>query len=324
MLPDYEQDLSKIRQIITDESVSDIPMMYEICNYLIDNNGKMLRPMMTVAFAKLYQQCDIRDYYLAAAIEMIHIATLLHDDVLDQSAQRRGKQTVNMQWGNKPAILAGDYLFAKAFQLLVKIESLDILDLLSHISAILTQGEILQLAHEGDVNIGFDDYYKVVQAKTSALIEASCCGSAIIRQQPNDHITILKDFAHEFGAAFQILDDNLDYDKENSEKIGKNHGDDLHEKKISYPLLYAYQKADSNMREKINDYMQQDTPTATLFNDIFAYVASPDNLATCYAQAQKHSDNAMNHLMALSEHNQSVDEKQKIVDIVRFCTHRRA
>ena len=322
-LSDFQQELSQIRNIIIDESASDIPLMQDVCMHLIDNNGKMLRPLLSLAFAQIYDSGNKRDYYLAAAIEMIHIATLLHDDVLDQSQQRRGKSSANMAWGNKPAILAGDYLFAKAFQLLVKTEKIDILDFLSSISAILTEGEILQLAHEGNVKMTHDDYYAVIHAKTSALFEAACCGILILRDKPTADIDIIRLFAQEFGYAFQILDDTLDYDMHNQQNIGKDLGDDLRERKISYPLLCAYQYADNAMRHLIDDYMQDTIFNQQKFDAIFAFISQENIIQQSYDKAEYHCGQAYHYLEKLPITSAYAHNKQKIIDIVRFCTQRR-
>jgi octaprenyl-diphosphate synthase len=204
---------------------------------LIAAGGKRIRPLLTLACAALCNDASDKPHKLAAAVEFIHTATLLHDDVVDGSDQRRGKETANAVFGNQESVLVGDFLFARAFELMVETRNIDALNSLAHASAVITEGEVLQLSLIGNTNITRDQYFKVIEAKTAALFTAACEVAPILAGQDKKPFAT---YGHGLGMAFQIIDDVMDY---TSPKMGKNKGDDFIEGKITLPVIIAMEQA---------------------------------------------------------------------------------
>lgn len=218
------------------------PRIPEVTAHLVEAGGKRLRPMLTLAAAKMCGYGGPYHVHLAATVEFIHTATLLHDDVVDESAQRRGRPTANLLWDNKSSVLVGDYLFSRSFQLMTETGSLDVLRILSNASATIAEGEVLQLTAAQDLTTSEDTYLQVVRGKTAALFSAATEVGGVIADAPKDHVQALYDFGDALGISFQIVDDLLDY--WGSDATGKNIGDDFRERKMSLPLIKALAKAD--------------------------------------------------------------------------------
>lgn len=220
------------------------PRIPEVTAHLVEAGGKRLRPMLTLAAAKM---CDYEGPYhvhLAATVEFIHTATLLHDDVVDESDQRRGRPTANLLWDNQSSVLVGDYLFARSFQLMVETGSLRVLDILANAAATIAEGEVLQLTAAQDITTTEDTYFKVVRGKTAALFSAATEVGGVIAGQPEPTVKALFDYGDALGIAFQIVDDLLDYGGA-TEATGKNIGDDFRERKLTLPVLKAIAAADA-------------------------------------------------------------------------------
>ncbi len=223
------------------------PRIPEVTAHLVGAGGKRLRPMLTLATAQLFDYAGEDDAKLAATVEFIHTATLLHDDVVDESAQRRGRPTANLLWDNKSSVLVGDYLFSRSFQLMVECGSLEILDVLANASAVIAEGEVLQLSVAQDLNTSQETYEKVIRGKTAALFSAATeVGGRVAGATPSQ-VDALRTYGDALGMAFQIVDDLLDYGGATSD-LGKNVGDDFRERKMSLPLILAVAKADAEER----------------------------------------------------------------------------
>jgi len=218
------------------------PLIPTLAAHLIEAGGKRLRPILTLAGAQLCGYRGDAHVKLAAAVEFIHSATLLHDDVVDESDLRRGRKTANFHWGNKNSILVGDYVFARSFQLMVETDSIEALRILSDASAVIAEGEVLQLAMQNDLSTGEDTYFQVIRGKTAALFSAAAEVGAVIAGESAEKQAALRDYGDRLGIAFQIADDLLDYGG-SSAALGKNVGDDFREGKITLPVLVAYARA---------------------------------------------------------------------------------
>lgn len=236
-------DFAAVNQLIIDQVHSDVGLVEDIGHYLIEAGGKRLRPLLVLLVAKALNYEGTQQHTLAAIIEFIHSATLLHDDVIDISDMRRGRATANAKWGNAPSVLVGDFLYSRAFQMMVAIGNMEIMSILSDTTNTIAEGEVQQLINAGDPNLSEDNYFTVIHKKTAVLFEAACETSAALidnidRQQQQK----LKAYGYHLGVAFQLVDDALDYTG-SSEDLGKNVGDDLAEGKPTLPLIYAMQNA---------------------------------------------------------------------------------
>jgi octaprenyl-diphosphate synthase len=223
------------------------PRIPEVTAHLVEAGGKRLRPILTLATADLCGYAGAFDVHLAATVEFIHTATLLHDDVVDESAQRRGRPTANLLWDNKSSVLVGDYLFARAFQLMVETGSLRVLDILANASATIAEGEVLQLTAARDLATTEEIYLQVVRGKTAALFSAATQVGGVIADAPEDHLEALFAYGDSLGIAFQIVDDLLDYQGD-ARATGKNVGDDFRDRKLTLPVIRAVAAADATER----------------------------------------------------------------------------
>ena len=223
------------------------PRIPEVTAHLVDAGGKRLRPMLTLATADMCGYAGPFDVHLAATVEFIHTATLLHDDVVDESAQRRGRPTANLLWDNKSSVLVGDYLFARAFQLMVETGSLRVLDILSNAAATIAEGEVLQLSAARDLRTDEAIYLQVVRGKTAALFSAATEVGGVIAGADEEQVSALFEFGDALGIAFQIVDDLLDYQGD-PKATGKNVGDDFRERKLTLPVIKAVAAADDSER----------------------------------------------------------------------------
>lgn len=244
-----QNDMTEVNSLIRERMVSKhAPRIPEVTAHLVEAGGKRLRPMLTLAAAHI---CGYEGRYhlnLAATVEFIHTATLLHDDVVDESGQRRGRPTANLLWDNKSSVLVGDYLFSRSFQLMVETGSLRVLDILSNASATIAEGEVLQLTASTDLKTTEEIYMQVVRGKTAALFAAATEVGGVIADAPDAHVAALFDYGDALGIAFQIVDDLLDFQGDQG-TIGKNVGDDFRERKLTMPLIKAVARANPEERE---------------------------------------------------------------------------
>ena len=240
----FIDDMDAVDKLIKQRMASkEAPRIPEVTAHLIDAGGKRLRPMLTLAAAKMCGNKTPYHIHLAATVEFIHTATLLHDDVVDESQQRRGRPTANLLWDNQSSVLVGDYLFSRSFQLMVETGNLRVLDILANASAKIAEGEVLQLTVAQNLNTSEDTYLKVIRGKTAALFEAACKVGGVISYADEKIIDALAAYGDALGISFQITDDLLDYAGESSD-LGKSIGDDFRERKMSLPLIKVLTKAD--------------------------------------------------------------------------------
>ncbi|UWQ00130.1 polyprenyl synthetase family protein [Aliiroseovarius crassostreae] len=235
-------DMDAVNTLIRDRMASEhAPRIPEVTAHLVDAGGKRLRPMLTLAAARLCGYDGPYHVHLAATVEFIHTATLLHDDVVDESAQRRGRPTANLLWDNKSSVLVGDYLFSRSFQLMTETGSIEVLRILSNASATIAEGEVLQLTAAQDLKTDEGIYLQVVRGKTAALFSAATEVGGVIADADPAHVKALFEYGDALGVSFQIVDDLLDY--WGGEATGKNIGDDFRERKLTLPLIKAVAKA---------------------------------------------------------------------------------
>lgn len=238
------EDMAAVDQLLQERMVSEYaPLIPQIAAHLIGAGGKRMRPLLTIAAARLFDYQGKHHHLLASTVELIHTATLLHDDVVDESAQRRGRPTANLLWDNKSSVLVGDYLFSRSFQLMVETQDIRVLAVLANASATIAEGEVLQLAAAQDLATNEDTYIKVVRGKTAALFSAATEVGAMIAGANDAEVTALREYGDALGIAFQIVDDLLDYGGV-SQTIGKNTGDDFRERKLTLPVIKAVAQAD--------------------------------------------------------------------------------
>ncbi|WP_166417656.1 polyprenyl synthetase family protein [Cochlodiniinecator piscidefendens] len=241
------EEMGKVNDLIRARMASKhAPRIPEVTAHLVEAGGKRLRPMLTLAAAELCGYQGEYHVHLAATVEFIHTATLLHDDVVDESGQRRGRPTANLLWDNKSSILVGDYLFSRSFQLMVETGSLKVLDILANASATIAEGEVLQLTAAQDLSTNEDIYLQIVRGKTAALFSAATEVGGVIAAAPDAVVNALFTYGDALGVSFQIVDDLLDY--WGSDAIGKNIGDDFRERKLTLPVIKAVAKADDTER----------------------------------------------------------------------------
>lgn len=242
-----KDDLSQVDAMIRTRMASEhAPRIPEVTAHLVEAGGKRLRPMLTLAAARLCGYDGAYHIHLATAVEFIHTATLLHDDVVDESGQRRGRPTANLLWDNKSSVLVGDYLFARSFQLMTEADSLRVLQVLSNASATITEGEVLQLTAAQDLATTEETYFKVVRGKTAALFAAATEVGGILAGVSEDRIKALHDYGDALGIAFQVVDDLLDF--WGGDATGKNIGDDFRERKLTLPIIKSIAQADEEER----------------------------------------------------------------------------
>jgi len=310
------EDLGRVDQLILSRVASDVPLIGTIARHIVASGGKRIRPALTLISAKLCGYQGAQHIALATAIEFIHTATLLHDDVVDESKLRRGLATANEMFGNKASVLVGDFLLSQAFQLMVSDGSLRVLQILSDASAIIAKGEVMQLMTAGEPQTTIDDYLKVIHAKTAELFAAACELGAVAGGH-SGHDIRLRSFGTHIGLAFQLVDDVLDYIAD-EQTLGKTIGDDFREGKVTLPAILAYQRGDENERafwqRTVGDYDQQ-----------------PDDLSEAIRLMQRH--NAIGQSVAMAEHYcdlarqdlaafADTPARQAMLDIVDFCAQR--
>jgi len=241
------EDMERVNEAILTRTGSDVAMIPEVANHLISSGGKRLRPILTLASAGLCRYGGAGHIKLAAAVEFMHTATLLHDDVVDESDMRRGKAAARMLWGNEASVLVGDFLLGQAFKMMVEVGSLPCLDVLSSAAVVIAEGEVMQLSAAKDTATTEDAYLAVIRAKTAALFAAACEVGPILAARSRSEISACRDYGANLGIAFQLIDDALDYGG-SSAKLGKNIGDDFREGKITLPVVLSFRRGSAEER----------------------------------------------------------------------------
>lgn len=276
-------DMAEVDQVIRARLHSEVALVRQVSEYIIHSGGKRLRPALVVLAAKAMGHEGVQHHELAAVVEFIHTATLLHDDVVDASALRRGRDTANALFGNSASVLVGDFLYSRAFQMMVSLHNLRVMEVLSDATNVIAEGEVLQLMNCNDPDIDEAAYLRVIRYKTAKLFEAAGRLGAIVQNAPRDQEDALGDYGMHLGTAFQIIDDVLDYSG-SSDVIGKNVGDDLAEGKPTLPLLFAMKHGTPEQAEVIRNAIKQGD--ASHFDEILAIVQSTGALDHARKQAE--------------------------------------
>ncbi|WP_375428640.1 polyprenyl synthetase family protein [uncultured Sphingomonas sp.] len=248
-------DMNAVNTVILGRMQSEIPLIPELAGHLIAGGGKRMRPMLTLSSARLIGYTGTRHHRLAAAVEFIHTATLLHDDVVDGSDLRRGKRTANIIWGNPASVLVGDFLFSRSFELMVEDGSLTVLKILSNASAVIAEGEVNQLTAARRIDIGEDRYLDIIGAKTAALFAAACRIAAVVAERPEAEERALDAYGRNLGIAFQLVDDAIDYISD-AGTMGKDAGDDFREGKMTLPVILAHARGNADERRFWKDAVE--------------------------------------------------------------------
>ncbi|MBN9335247.1 polyprenyl synthetase family protein [Devosia sp.] len=293
-------DMARVNDLILSRAESHVDMVPELARYLIESGGKRLRPMLTVAAALLFGKGKGNEVNFAAAVEFMHNATLLHDDVVDESDMRRGKPAARMVWGNKASILVGDFLLGQAFMMMVETGDIGSLGVLSAASAVMAEGEVFQLAKTGDLTTTEADYAEVIRAKTAILFKAACEVGAISGGADEAGRKALAQYGLELGNAFQLVDDALDYGGQ-SGALGKNVGDDLREGKMTLPVILALAEGSEAERGIIASTLGKADASELEVSQVVAIFNRHDTLARTLDKARLHAAAAVEALAELPE-----------------------
>lgn len=310
-------DLAKVNETIIREMHSPVALIPQLAGHIVASGGKRLRPMLTLAAAGLVGYEGDRHIDLAACVEFIHTATLLHDDVVDESSLRRGQDTANAVWGNQASVLVGDFLFSRAFQLMVADGSLKVLKILSDASAVIAEGEVHQLVTTNDIETDEAAYLQVIESKTAVLFAAASQIGAVVAERPEGEEKALESFGRNLGVAFQLVDDVLDYSAQ-QEALGKTVGDDFREGKMTLPVILAYAAGDAEERafwkRAIDDLDQKDGDLA----HAQALMQKHGTLTTALERARDYADAAHSDLglFAPTAHRRAMEE------VIDFCVDR--
>lgn len=249
-------DMQAVNDMILQRLHSDVALVNQLGHYIISSGGKRLRPTLSLLVARACGYSDDRHIDVAAIIEFIHTATLLHDDVVDESALRRGKDTANSLWGNQAAVLVGDFLYSRSFEMMVSVGKMRVMEILSSTTNVIAEGEVLQLLNCHDPDTTEARYMEVIHSKTAKLFESACQLGAVLAELPAEQEAAMAKYGVHVGTAFQLIDDVLDYNS-SAEEMGKNVGDDLAEGKPTLPLIIAMQRASETERETIRQAIKQ-------------------------------------------------------------------
>lgn len=308
-------DFAAVDGLIRRQLVSRVPLVEKIGDYIISAGGKRLRPLLVLLSGKAlgYQADDLR--LLAATIEFLHTATLLHDDVVDMSGMRRGRATANAQWGNAPSVLVGDFLYSRSFEMMVELGCMPVMRILSHATRVIAEGEVLQLTKVRDASTTEDTYMEVIRGKTAMLFEASTHSAAALAGADAEVRKTLQAFGDHLGIAFQLVDDLLDYQGD-SETLGKNVGDDLAEGKPTLPLIYTMREGTAEQAALVRKAIQKGG-----VEDLESIrVAVDDSGALAYTAklAREHADRAIACLDKLPDN----PYRDALIELSRFAVAR--
>ncbi len=313
-----EDKLVLVEEKIKNKLSSEVDLVQKMCDYHLTTGGKRLRALLTLGSSKL---CGYlkggRDINLAACVELIHGATLLHDDVIDNSDIRRGKKTTNLIWGNQSSILAGDYLLSRCFEMMVEDGNLEVLKLLSSTSAKIAQGEILQLQHKGEVDMLEETYLKIISSKTAVLFSAATKVGAILSEKNNKEKEALEFYGKNLGLTFQIADDALDYNSQIN-SFGKKIGNDFFEGKITLPIILLFQQSSDSEKKQLENIFKQDIRSAEDLTIILSLISKYKIISQCYKKAEHFINLASNSLSIFKDS----EEKKIFENLTSFSLER--
>jgi octaprenyl-diphosphate synthase len=312
------EDMERVNALIRERMASKhAPRIPEVTAHLVEAGGKRLRPMLTLAAARLCGYEGENHVRLAATVEFIHTATLLHDDVVDESKQRRGRPTANLLWDNKSSVLVGDYLFARSFQLMTDTGSLTVLRILSDAAATIAEGEVLQLTAAANLSTTEDIYIQVVRGKTAALFAAACEVGGEIAGVPQDQVAALRTYGDALGIAFQIADDLLDYGGD-AKATGKNVGDDFRERKLTLPVIKAVAQADAEERAFWERTIQKGDQRDGDLDEALRLIAKHGTMDATRADALRWSATAKDAMRQLPKH----ELRDTLIDLADYVVAR--
>ena len=315
------EDMRAVDAIILERMQSPVGMIPDLAEHLVGAGGKRLRPLITIASAHISGYTQTGHHNLAAAVEFIHSATLLHDDVVDASSKRRGKKTANLIWGNAPSILVGDFLFARAFNLMVETGSMKALEILSTASSVIAEGEVQQLAGIGDIETSEDTYRQVIAAKTAALFAAAAEVGPVLAGLNSDQQKAMQTYGQELGLAFQLVDDALDYGGFEV-ALGKSIGDDFREGKMTLPIIYAYARAQENNDSEAVSFwtrvITENTQEDIDLEHAISLLRKEGAIDATLNAARIHSENAI----AALDHFENSAWKTALADLAIFVVNR--
>jgi octaprenyl-diphosphate synthase len=310
-------DMNGVNAVILERMQSKVALIPELAGHLIAGGGKRMRPMLTLASGALLGYPGTRHHKLAAAVEFIHTATLLHDDVVDGSGMRRGKRTANLIWGNPASVLVGDFLFSRAFELMVEDGSLKVLRILSHASAVIAEGEVNQLTAQRQIDTDEEHYLDIISAKTAALFAAACRVSPVVAEASEDAELALECYGRNLGIAFQLTDDVIDYASDEA-TMGKDSGDDFRDGKMTLPVILAYARGS----EADRDFWRSAIAGERVSNDDLAHainlLRSTGALADTIERARQYSRRAIDALAKFSPSK----AKSALVEAAEFAISR--
>ena len=310
-------DMQGVDRLIKRRLASDIVLVNQVSQYIVGGGGKRLRPLVVLTAARACDYDGTRHLDAAAIIEFIHTATLLHDDVVDSSSRRRGRDSANTVFGNQASVLVGDFLYSRSFQMMVDIGSMRVMQILADATNTIAAGEVLQLMNVHDPDTTEESYRQVIYRKTARLFEAGAQIAAVLAERPGPEEAAMIEYGRNLGVAFQLVDDALDFDA-SPEELGKNLGDDLAEGKATLPLIYAMQRGDSAQRELIRNAILEGGLDD--LESVRSVIESTGALQYTAARAQEAADVAID---ALSEIPDS-DYKQALIAIAEFSVRRRS
>lgn len=309
------EDLAQVDRVIRQRLASDVALVNQVAEYIIAGGGKRLRPLVVVVAARACSYREQRHTEAAAIIELIHTATLLHDDVVDDSHLRRGRDTANFVWGSEASVLVGDYLYSRAFEMMVSLGQMRIMDIMASATNKIAEGEVLQLMNAGDADTTETRYFEVIYRKTAKLFEAGCGVAAILCNAPSAQQNALLNYGKHLGTAFQLIDDALDYRAERGE-LGKNLGDDLAEGKPTLPLIHALKHGSTAQQAVIREALEKGG--LNHLPAITAAIESTGGLEYTARRARQEADLAKTALVELADS----PYKQALVELVDFAVNR--
>jgi len=310
-------DMNRVNKLILSKAGSDVEMIPEVANHLISSGGKRLRPMLTLAAARMFGYEGEGHVKLATSVEFMHTATLLHDDVVDESGLRRGKKTARMIWGNQASVLVGDFLLGQAFRLMVEVGSLDALDILSTAASIIAEGEVMQLAAAKNLETTEDEHFAVIKAKTAALFSAAAEVGPVIANASRPERAALRSYGMNLGLAFQLIDDALDYGG-SSQDLGKNVGDDFREGKVTLPVILSYRRGTADEREFWKQAIEANDADDGALEKAIGLMTRHGAIADTISRARHFGEIARDALAPL----EATPQKAALLDVIDFCISR--
>lgn len=308
-------DMSAVNQVIRQQLHSDVTLVNQIAEYIISAGGKRIRPILVLLIANAYGYQGKHHHELAAIVEFIHTATLLHDDVVDESSLRRGRQTANALFGNAASVLVGDFLYSRAFQMMVSINSMRVMQIMADATNVIAEGEVLQLLNMHDPDVTEERYLQVIRSKTAKLFEAAAEVGALIAGANDEQISAAGEYGRSIGTAFQLIDDVLDYSG-NAEDIGKNVGDDLREGKPTLPLIYLMKNGTDADKELVRSCIEQGDESQ--FDRILSAITSSGALDYTRQEAIQAAERAAAAVATLP----ASPYKEALLTLSQFAVHR--